>query len=272
MHPALQMYKTCKRVEMHDVLRPSQNVIVRLNWSLSTYIYTHTHTQLKRRIALCCMLKATRCKKVYDDITFSVAGEEVVTVPCTSSSQDNWKVQRLPVNKESPQSSNRRRGCNRPQLQPISSSGKRNRPAPPPPPPQQPIFRRTNTKDQVDRYFDWPNKENTPENAVNHHEDDQTNQVQTTEETMGSNLSRHNGKGLTGRRTQSSGNLCDSKGKLNTMGKILVPCSSAQKERLITQLIIPSIYYKKTFYMYLSTFSESLNFLLKFSFFFVGRK
>ena len=48
---------------------------------------------------------------------------------------------------------------------------------------------------------------------------------------MGSNLSRHNGKGLTGRRTQSSGNLCDPKGKLNSMGKILVPCSSAQRER-----------------------------------------
>ncbi|KZC04014.1 Tyrosine-protein phosphatase non-receptor type 13 [Dufourea novaeangliae] len=48
---------------------------------------------------------------------------------------------------------------------------------------------------------------------------------------MGSNLSRHSGKGLTGRRTQSSGNLCDPKGKLNSMGKILVPCSSAQRER-----------------------------------------
>ncbi|XP_012258812.3 uncharacterized protein LOC105687602 isoform X2 [Athalia rosae] len=51
------------------------------------------------------------------------------------------------------------------------------------------------------------------------------------ESEMGSNLSRHNGKGLTGRRTQSSGNLCDPKGKLNSVGKILVPCSSAQRER-----------------------------------------
>lgn len=48
---------------------------------------------------------------------------------------------------------------------------------------------------------------------------------------MGSNLSRHNGKGLTGRRTQSSGNLCDPKGKLNSVGKILVPCSGGQRER-----------------------------------------
>ena len=49
---------------------------------------------------------------------------------------------------------------------------------------------------------------------------------------MGSNLSRHSaGKGLTGRRTQSSGNLCDAKGKLNSVGKIFVPCSSASRER-----------------------------------------
>ncbi|XP_067214791.1 uncharacterized protein [Linepithema humile] len=161
----------------------------------------------------------------------SPQGEEVVTVPSTSSSQEAWKVQRLSVNNESPQSSNRRRGCSRPQLQPVVSGGKRNRPAPPPP--LQLISCKVNAKNQVDRYFDWPNKENTPGNAVNRlEEDQQANQVQTTEEsTMGSNLSRHNGKGLTGRRTQSSGNLCDPKGKLNSMGKILVPCSSAQRER-----------------------------------------
>ncbi|XP_011686478.1 PREDICTED: uncharacterized protein LOC105449173 isoform X1 [Wasmannia auropunctata] len=158
-------------------------------------------------------------------------GEEVVTVPSTSNGhQESWKAQRLSVNGESPQSSNRRRGC-RPQLQPVVSGGKRNRPAPPPP--SQPISYRVNAKDRLDRYFDWPNKENTPGNAVNRCEDDhQTNVIQTTEEAiMGSNLSRHNGKGLTGRRTQSSGNLCDPKGKLNSMGKILVPCSSAQTDR-----------------------------------------
>lgn len=164
---------------------------------------------------------------------FTVAGEEVVTVPSTSNGQESWKAQRLSVNGESPQSSNRRRGC-RPQLQPVVSGGKRNRPAPPPP--SQPISYRVNAKDRIDGYdFDWPNKENTPGNAVNRREDDhQTNPNQATEESiMGSNLSRHNGKGLTGRRTQSSGNLCDPKGKLNSMGKILVPCSSAQRERLV---------------------------------------
>lgn len=156
----------------------------------------------------------------------------MVTVPSTSNGQESWKAQRLSVNGESPQSSNRRRGC-RPQLQPVVSGGKRNRPAPPPPP--QPVSYRVNAKDQIERYFDWPNKENTPGNAVNRRENDQTNEIQATEEAiMGSNLSRHNGKGLTGRRTQSSGNLCDPKGKLNNMGKILVPCSSAQTERLVT--------------------------------------
>lgn len=56
---------------------------------------------------------------------------------------------------------------------------------------------------------------------------------------MGSNLSRHNaGKGLTGRRTQSSGNLCDAKGKLNSVGKIFVPCSSASRERWVTGFLL----------------------------------
>ncbi|XP_014477213.1 PREDICTED: uncharacterized protein LOC106745796 [Dinoponera quadriceps] len=154
----------------------------------------------------------------------SPQGEEVVTVPSSSGGQEGWKVQRLSVSStESPQSSNRRRGCR----SQIVSGGKRNRPAPPPPP----ISCRVNAKD-VDRYFDWPNKENTPGNAVNRREDEQVAQQAASEEsTMGSNLSRHNGKGLTGRRTQSSGNLCEPKGKLNSMGKILVPCSSAQRER-----------------------------------------
>ncbi|RLU23128.1 hypothetical protein DMN91_005406 [Ooceraea biroi] len=166
----------------------------------------------------------------------SPQGEEVVTVPSTSSTQEGWKVQRLSVNGDSQQqSSNRRRSCsNRSQLQPVPvSGGKRNRPAPPPP--SQPVSCRVSAKDQVDSYFvDWPNKENTPGNAVNRCEDNhQANHVFGTidESTMGSNLSRHSGKGLTGRRTQSSGNLCDPKGKLNSMGKILVPCSSAQRER-----------------------------------------
>lgn len=148
-----------------------------------------------------------------------VAGEEVVTVPPTSGGQDSWKVQTLSLSTESP--SNRRRGC-RPQLQP----GKRTRPAPPPPS----ISCKVNAKD-INKYFDWPNKENTPRNAVNASQGTNEPQPEDEQSIMGSNLSRHNGKGLTGRRTQSSGNLCEPKGKLNTMGKILVPCSSAQKER-----------------------------------------
>lgn len=173
-----------------------------------------------------------------------------MSVPSTSNSQESWKAQRLPINGESSQSSNRRRGC-RPQLQPVVSGGKRNRPAPPPPP--QPISCRVNAKDRIDKYFDWPNKENTPGNAVNRCEDDhQTNQIQASEEaTMGSNLSRHNGKGLTGRRTQSSGNLCDPKGKLNSMGKILVPCSSTQRERLVIYNYYP-FYCRKYFYIHLN--------------------
>ncbi|XP_076672453.1 uncharacterized protein LOC143371323 isoform X3 [Andrena cerasifolii] len=146
-------------------------------------------------------------------------GEEVVTVPPTSGGQDSWKVQTLSLSTESP--SNRRRGC-RPQLQP----GKRTRPAPPPPS----ISCKVNARD-INKYFDWPNKENTPRNAVNASQGTNEPQPEDEQSIMGSNLSRHNGKGLTGRRTQSSGNLCEPKGKLNTMGKILVPCSSAQKER-----------------------------------------
>lgn len=101
-----------------------------------------------------------------------------------------------------------------------------------PPPPIPGLSCKVNAKD-VDGYPDhWPNKENTPGNGVNNVEGTNTEaQLEKNGSNMGSNLSRHNGKGLTGRRTQSSGNLCDPKGKLNSMGKILVPCSSAQRER-----------------------------------------
>ncbi|PBC33724.1 hypothetical protein APICC_09679 [Apis cerana cerana] len=149
-------------------------------------------------------------------------GEEVVTVPPASGGQDSWKVQRLSLGGES--ASNRRKGC-RPQLQ---AGSKRARP----PPPIPGLSCKVNAKD-VDGYPDhWPNKENTPGNGVNNVEGTNTEaQLEKNGSNMGSNLSRHNGKGLTGRRTQSSGNLCDPKGKLNSMGKILVPCSSAQRER-----------------------------------------
>ncbi|XP_029039327.2 uncharacterized protein LOC114874315 isoform X1 [Osmia bicornis bicornis] len=154
----------------------------------------------------------------------TVKGEEVVTVPPASGGQESWKVQTLSLNGESA-SGNRRKGC-RSQLQTVST-GKRTRPAPPPPPP---ISCKVNAKD-IDKYFDWPNKENTPGNAVNGVEGTIEGKLENEETIMGSNLSRHNGKGLNGRRTQSSGNLCDPKGKLNSVGKILVPCSSAQRER-----------------------------------------
>ncbi|XP_017887824.1 protein PFC0760c-like isoform X2 [Ceratina calcarata] len=76
-------------------------------------------------------------------------------------------------------------------------------------------------------------KERKKEEEIKERPQDAINQSAVEEERprMGSNLSRHNSKGLNGRRTQSSGNLCDSKGKLNSMGKMLVPCSSGQRER-----------------------------------------
>lgn len=43
-----------------------------------------------------------------------------------------------------------------------------------------------------------------------------------TLEAMGSNISRHSGKGLTGRRSQSSGNLCNAKSPV--VSRILSPC------------------------------------------------
>ncbi|XP_075221536.1 uncharacterized protein LOC142324565 isoform X2 [Lycorma delicatula] len=43
-------------------------------------------------------------------------------------------------------------------------------------------------------------------------------------EAMGSNLSRHSGKGLTGRRSQSSGNLCNGKVLTPGVGRFFSPC------------------------------------------------
>lgn len=141
-------------------------------------------------------------------------------MPPASGGQESWKVQRLSLGGES--ASNRRKGC-RGQSQ---AGSKRARP------PIPGLSCKVNAKG-VDGYpgLDWPNKENTPGNAVNNGEGTTSTEAPQQLENMGSNLSRHNGKGLTGRRTQSSGNLCDPKGKLNSMGKILVPCSSAQRER-----------------------------------------
>ncbi|XP_015177718.1 PREDICTED: uncharacterized protein LOC107067064 isoform X5 [Polistes dominula] len=191
----------------------------------------------------------------------SAQGEELVTVPPSNGGQqqEGWKLQ---------QQQQQRRGG---QLQTVN---KRTRPTPPVPPPPPLISCKVNAKD-IGKYFDWPNKENTPGNALNlihskgnnrkgkvfdkkdkekEEEEEEVGKEEKEEEEevavvvgrqgeeekeeeekesineMGSNLSRHNGKGLTGRRTQSSGNLCEPpKGKFNGMGKILVPCSSSSQ-------------------------------------------
>ncbi|KAI4476610.1 hypothetical protein M0802_014846 [Mischocyttarus mexicanus] len=211
-----------------------------------------------------------------------VTGEELVTVPPSNGGQqqEGLKVQQ----QQQQQQQQQRRG----QLQTVN---KRTRPNPPVPPPPPLISCKINAKD-IGKYFDWPNKENTPGNALNlliptkcnrkgkvfekkdkEKEEEEVQEAKNEEEEveveeveevvakevteeekkgeeknkeeeelekeeenesineiMGSNLSRHNGKGLTGRRTQSSGNLCEPpKGKFNGMGKILVPCSSSSQ-------------------------------------------
>lgn len=104
------------------------------------------------------------------------------------------------------------------QRQEGSSLAKRPRhPAPPPPPIRH----------------SFANKENDRPPAETARRDEAATRappVETSQE-MGANLSRHNGKGLNGRRAQSSGNLCDSKGI--SVGKILVPCSRSSRERLV---------------------------------------
>ena len=99
-----------------------------------------------------------------------------------------------------------------------------------PAPPPLPSSCNTYVTENVSEKFNGnPSERNEPRHDVNGQElpEGGLNPAE-----MGSNLSRHNaGKGLTGRRTQSSGNLCDAKGKLNSVGKIFVPCSSASRER-----------------------------------------
>lgn len=95
-----------------------------------------------------------------------------------------------------------------------------------------------NAKKDISKYFNYPAKENNKsdnfyKNKFNLITGNETNNEDLV---MGSNLSRHHGKGLTGRRTQSSGNLCDSKGKLSHVGKILVPCSSSSEDRYFNLL------------------------------------
>ena len=156
-----------------------------------------------------------------------VSGEELISVsPVVGGGGEGWTVQRLLVNNDPGNLIFRR-----PQLQNVTGNKRPRHPAPP-----IPVNCKINAKD-ISKYFDYPNKENSPSNGVNETkriepENLKVHQpVELKEDDMGSNLSRHNGKGLTGRRTQSSGNLCDPKGKLNHVGKILVPCSSSRKER-----------------------------------------
>lgn len=110
------------------------------------------------------------------------------------------------------------RGQHQQQRQEGSSLAKRPRhPAPPPPP-----IRHSSSSTSA-------NKENNRPAREEERHDEAA--VEKSEQDMGSNLSRHNGKGLNGRRAQSSGNLCDSKGI--SVGKILVPCSRSSRERLV---------------------------------------
>ncbi|XP_016839894.1 uncharacterized protein LOC100123134 isoform X2 [Nasonia vitripennis] len=101
------------------------------------------------------------------------------------------------------------------QRQEGSSLAKRPRhPAPPPPP-----IRHSSSSSAANKENNRPAEQERRDEAA----------VEKSEQEMGSNLSRHNGKGLNGRRAQSSGNLCDSKGI--SVGKILVPCSRSSRER-----------------------------------------
>ncbi|XP_063990218.1 uncharacterized protein LOC135169289 [Diachasmimorpha longicaudata] len=141
-------------------------------------------------------------------------GEGVVISP---GAQDTWHHQINNSQVDENDDPNYLSFC-RPQLRDLSDNRRR------PPPPPIPAKYKINARD-ISKYFNYPNKENSPGYVV------VDGRIDTDVDKMGSNLSRHSEKGLTGRRTQSSGNLCDPKGKLNHVGKILVPCSSGPQER-----------------------------------------
>lgn len=151
-----------------------------------------------------------------------VSGDNVVAIP-KSAGSDAWDSQRVLVNND-PGNSRFCRSRNS-----DLSTPKRPRHYPTPLPPGSTHYK-VNVRD-ISKYFDSPNKENQPGHDVSEPKNG---------EVMGSNLSRHNGKGLNGRRTQSSGNLCDPKGKLNSVGKILVPCSSA-RDRFVPNMAAYSL-------------------------------
>ncbi|XP_011309142.1 uncharacterized protein [Fopius arisanus] len=142
-------------------------------------------------------------------------GEGVVVSP---GGQDSWRHQINNNQTEDEVDHTNYLSFCRPQLRDLSDNNKRR------PPPPIPAKYKINARD-ISKYFNYPNKENSPGYVVVDGEGD------TNGDKMGSNFSRHSEKGLTGRRAQSSGNLCDPKGKLNHVGKILVPCSSGPQER-----------------------------------------
>lgn len=59
---------------------------------------------------------------------------------------------------------------------------------------------------------------------------------------MGANVSRHSGKGLSGRRTQSSGNICN--GKSNNVVRLLGPCGATDSALTPTTQAEPNNKYR----------------------------
>lgn len=78
----------------------------------------------------------------------------------------------------------------------------------------------------ITKYFNYPNKENESDYSIS-----RLHNTGDSDETMGSNFSRHHNKGFTGRRTQSSGNLCDPQSGINDVDKMSIPCSSKPEQR-----------------------------------------
>ncbi|XP_034948022.1 uncharacterized protein [Chelonus insularis] len=103
--------------------------------------------------------------------------------------------------------------------------------------PPIPVKYKVNAQD-ISKYFDYP-KVQQVQDALNEiieskgiSDDCNKSLDENSLNNMGSNLSRHHGKGLTaGRRTQSSGNLCDPKGKIAShVSKMFVPCSNSSTQ------------------------------------------
>ncbi|KAK0174970.1 hypothetical protein PV327_008756 [Microctonus hyperodae] len=87
------------------------------------------------------------------------------------------------------------------------------------------IIRKSDIRD-IAKYFNYPIKENEHDYRVS-----RLQNIGDPNERMGSNFSRHHNKGFTGRRTQSSGNLCDPQSDVNDVVKMSIPCSSKPEQR-----------------------------------------